>query len=129
MVVGSGEGAWRIREPVEQIGPPQRAIDGGELGRGLAASMRMVRQLPDLDPGTVLHGSVVQVDLEPVPDGNGRAGKSQDMLHSAPVIWIWTVRPSMRPGEQRGQCDARRQACVTMMVAVTWPELSEVLPL
>jgi len=24
---------------------------------------------------------------------------------------------------------ARRQACVTVMVAVTWPELSEVLPL
>ena len=44
----------------------------------------------------MLHGSVIKVDLEPVPDGDGRAGKSQDVLHSAPVIWIWTVRLSMR---------------------------------
>jgi len=44
----------------------------------------MLSQLPDLDPGTMLHGSVVKVDLEPVPDGDGRAGKSQDVLHSAP---------------------------------------------
>ena len=57
--------------------------------------MRMAGKLPDLDPGTMLHGSVVKVDLEPVPDGDGRAGKSQDVLHSAPVIWIWTSRPSM----------------------------------
>jgi hypothetical protein len=43
--------------------------------------MRMLSQLPDLDPGTMFHGSVIEVDLEPVPDGDGRAGKSQDVLH------------------------------------------------
>ena len=62
--------------------------------------MRMAYQLSDLDPGTMLHGSVVEVDLEPVPDHDGRTGKSQDVLHSAPIIWIWTSRPSMRPGER-----------------------------
>src|ERR1700751_2790289 len=62
--------------------------------------MRMAKKLPDIDPGPMLHGSVVKVDLEPVPDGDGRAGKSQDVLHSAPVIWIWTSRPSMGPGNQ-----------------------------
>jgi hypothetical protein len=61
--------------------------------------MRLVRQLPDFDSGTVLGGRVVKVDLEPVPDGDGRAGKSQNMLHGAPVGWIWTVRPSMRLGD------------------------------
>ena len=71
----------------------------------------MLNQLPDLDPGTMLHGSVVKVDLEPVPDDDGRAGKSQNVLHSAPVIWIWTSRPSMRPGEQHGQ-RARRRAAI-----------------
>ena len=65
--------------------------------------MRLVRQFPDLDPGTVLGGCIVKVDLEPVPDGDGRTGKSQDVLHDAPVGWIWTVRLSMRPGKQRGQ--------------------------
>src|SRR6476469_595165 len=30
--------------------------------------MRMANQLPDLDPGTVLHRGVVEVDLEPVPE-------------------------------------------------------------
>jgi hypothetical protein len=33
--------------------------------------MRMASQLPDLDPGTVLHRSVIEVDLEPVPDDDG----------------------------------------------------------
>jgi hypothetical protein len=61
--------------------------------------MRLMRQFPNLDAGTVLGGPIVKVDLEPVPDGDGRAGKSQDVLHGAPVGWIWTVRPSMRPGE------------------------------
>src|SRR6266702_4517154 len=75
-----------IRQPVEKIGPPQRPIDGGELGRRLAASMRMAYQLPDLDPGTVLHGSVVEVNLEPVPDHDGRTGKSKDVLHSADAL-------------------------------------------
>src|SRR5690348_270336 len=45
--------------------------------------MRMANQLPDLDPGTVLHRGVVEVDLEPVPDDDGRTGKGQDVLHSA----------------------------------------------
>src|ERR1700748_54732 len=65
--------------------------------------MRMARKLPDLDPGTMLHRSVVKVDLEPVPDDDGRAGKSQDVLHCAPVIWIWTSRPSMGRSERPGQ--------------------------
>jgi len=41
-------------------------------------------QLADLDPGAVLHGGVVKVDLEPVPDGDGRARQSHDVLHSPP---------------------------------------------
>ena len=40
MVVRSGEAAGRIREPVEQVSPPQRAIDDGELRRRLAAATR-----------------------------------------------------------------------------------------
>src|SRR6266700_2874302 len=48
--------------------------------------MRMAYQLPDLDPGTVLHGSVVEVNLEPVPDHDGRTGKSKDVLHSADAL-------------------------------------------
>jgi len=71
MVVRDGEAARGIGEPVEQIGPPQRAIDDGELGRRFTASMRLGRQLPNLDPGAVLHGSVVKVDLKPVPDDDG----------------------------------------------------------
>ena len=49
--------------------------------------MRMERQLADLDPGTVLDGSVVKVDLKPVPDGDGRARESQNVLHGPPV-WL-----------------------------------------
>ena len=33
MVVRGGEAARGIGEPVEQVGSPQRAVDGGELGR------------------------------------------------------------------------------------------------
>jgi hypothetical protein len=66
-----GEAARGIGEPVEQIGPPQRAIDDRQLGRRFAASMRLGRQLPNLDSRAVLHGSVVQVDLKPVPDDDG----------------------------------------------------------
>ncbi len=94
----SGMPAVAVLLDIEQVGPPQRAIDGGELGRRLAASVRVDRQLPDLDPGPVLHGSVVKVDLEPVPDGDGRARKSQDMLHGAPVVCSWTVRPVCQTG-------------------------------
>src|SRR5580693_10647304 len=110
MVVRSGEGARGIREPVEQVGPPQRAIDDRELGRRFAAAMRLVRHLPDLDAGTVLGGRIVKVDLEPVPDGDGRAGKSQDVLHGAPVGWVWTVRLSMRLDKWRGQRGRPRRA-------------------
>jgi hypothetical protein len=112
MVVGSGEAAWRTREAVKQIGPPQRAVDDGELGRRLTPSMRMARKLPDLDPGTMLHRSVVKVDLEPVPDGDGRAGKSQNVLHCAPLSWIWTCRLSMGRSERPGQRNRRRPAGV-----------------
>jgi hypothetical protein len=45
--------------------------------------MRMAYQLPDLDPGTMLRGSIIEVDLEPVPDHHGRTGKSKDVLHGA----------------------------------------------
>ena len=50
----------------------------------------------------MLHGGVVEVDLEPVPDEDGRAGKSQDVQHDAPVA-MWVVGLSMRLAPQPGQ--------------------------
>jgi len=79
--VGHAEAPGRVGQPVEQVGPPQRAVGDDQLGRRLAAPVRLRRQLADLDPGPVLHGGVVKVDLEPVPDDHGRVRKSQNVLH------------------------------------------------
>jgi hypothetical protein len=45
----------------------------------------------------VLHGGIVEVDLEPVPDEHGRAGESQDVQHDAPVQ-VSVVGPVCRTG-------------------------------
>src|SRR5215471_5605574 len=45
--------------------------------------MLLRRHLAQLDPDTVLHGGVVQVDLKPVPHDDGTARESQDVLHGA----------------------------------------------
>ena len=65
------------RQADQQVGPPQRAIDDHELGGRLATSMRMRRQFPELDPGAVLDGGVVEVDLEPVPDDDRRRDRAR----------------------------------------------------
>src|SRR6266496_54895 len=67
MVVRGAEGAWPVREPVKQVRAPERAVGRDDLRRRLAAAMLARSQLAQLDPGAMLHGGVIEVDLEPVP--------------------------------------------------------------
>jgi len=77
------EGPGLVRQPVEQVSPPQRPVRRDHLRGGLAPPPRHLRQLPELHPGPVLHGGVLEVDLEPVPDHEGRPGQGNDVLHKA----------------------------------------------
>src|ERR1700745_888745 len=69
--------------------------------------MWMAYQLPDLDPGTVLHRSVVEVDLEPVPEHYGRTRKSQDVLHSASLPVAEAVEETAEDAAFTGQGGTR----------------------
>ena len=54
--------------------------------------MLLRQKLPQFDPGAVLHGRVVEVNLEPVPRDDGAARQGKDLLHSTSV----TREPSRR---------------------------------
>jgi hypothetical protein len=75
------EATGRVGKPVKQIGAPHGPVDHHQLSRRLAAAARLHGQVAELNPGTVLHRGVVQVDLEPVPDDDRRPGESYDVLH------------------------------------------------
>src|SRR5215469_14387972 len=79
--------------------------------------MLLRRQLAQLDPDTVLHGGVVQIDLKPVPHDDSAARESKDVLHCASRGRV--VRsPARRGGEgsafgpllarSPGACDAQQ---------------------
>src|SRR5215472_2812176 len=50
--------------------------------------MMLRRQLAQLDPDTVLHGGVVQVDLKPVPHDDSATRESKDVLHWASRVAV-----------------------------------------
>ncbi len=81
MVVRDPERPRRVGKAIKQVGAPQRPVHGHELRGRLATSARMCCQLPQLDPGAVLHGGISQVDLEPVPDDDRGARQGENVLH------------------------------------------------
>ena len=103
---GSGEAARRIREAVKQT--------ARDSGRSTVVSWDVTRCLdadgeesPDLDPAPCsmeASSRLISNECRMVTAERERAR----MPHSARVIWIWTSRPSMGPGEQRGQRDRQR---------------------
>jgi hypothetical protein len=74
--------AGQVADPVEQVGPPQRAVGRDDLRRRLAAAVLPRRKLMQLDPGAVLHGRVVEVNLESMPRDDRAAWQGEDLLHS-----------------------------------------------
>ena len=83
MVAGDAEACWLVGQAIEEVGPPQRAIRGNQLRGGLAAPMRPLGKRPQLNPSTVSHRGVPQVDLEPVPHDDSGTRERENMLHDA----------------------------------------------
>src|SRR5579875_1015197 len=93
MVVRRTVAPRRIRQPIKHVGPPQRAVRRDGLGCRLAAAVRLRSQLAQLNPRAVLHGSIAEIDLEPMPHDDSTAGESQDVLHAASGI----LTPDLSP--------------------------------
>jgi sulfur carrier protein ThiS len=74
--------AGRVADAVEQVGPPQRPVRRDDLCRRLAAAVWPRRKLAQFDPGAVLQGCVVEVNLEPMPRDDRAARQGEDLLHS-----------------------------------------------
>jgi sulfur carrier protein ThiS len=86
MEVSDAVAAGRVADAVEQVGPPQRAVCRDDLCRPLAAAVLPAYKLAQFDPGAVLQGCVVEVNLEPMPRDDRAARQGEDLLHrtSAP---------------------------------------------
>src|ERR1700689_3195072 len=76
----------------------------------------MCRQLPELNPDAVLHGGIVQVDLEPVPDDDRGARQGENVLHGC--LQPGSARPARPALTSRTGADA---ASATAIVASADP--------
>jgi hypothetical protein len=55
-------------DAIEEIGAPYRLIRQDPLGSRLGSAMRLGTQQSKLDPRSVLQVTVLEADLEPMPD-------------------------------------------------------------
>jgi hypothetical protein len=83
VVVRHPEGPRFICQAIKKVGPPQWAVQRYELRGRFAPTARLRGQLPQLDPRTMLHGRVFEVDLEPVPHDHSDTREGEDVLHHA----------------------------------------------
>ena len=110
MVVRDPERSRRVGMTIKQVGAPQRPVHGHELRGRLASPARMRRQLPQLDPDAVLHGGIVQVDLEPVPDDDRSTRQGENVLHGR--LQQGSALPSWPALTSRADADPARATAI-----------------